>query len=119
MISATEWSDIEKMAKGVGVDGFIPKPLFPSSVVDCISEYAGMEEYIANDASACEGKGDTAIFEGRRILVAEDIEINREIFAAMLEPTGLDIDFAENGRAALEKFRQAPEAYGLIFKNRK
>jgi signal transduction histidine kinase len=54
-------------------------------------------------------------FKNRKILVAEDIEINREIVAALLEPTGVVIDFAENGRAAYEKFMAAPSAYDMIF----
>jgi PAS domain S-box-containing protein len=114
MISATEWSDIEEMARAAGVDGFIPKPLFPSSVVDCISEYAGIEEYIAeNAAEGGEGKG--AAFESRRILIAEDIEINREIVIALLADTGIGIDTAENGALAVKAFADNPNRYDLIF----
>jgi len=47
-------------------------------------------------------------------LLAEDVDINREIFFALLGGTGLDIDIAENGRIALEKFKASPEAYNLI-----
>jgi len=54
-------------------------------------------------------------FSGCRILLAEDLEINREIVAAMLEPLCLDIDFAANGREALRMFRAGPEKYDLIF----
>jgi CheY-like chemotaxis protein len=114
MISATEWSDIEEMARTAGVDGFIPKPLFPSSVVDCISEYAGIEEYIAENI-ADSGAGKSAVFENRRILIAEDIEINREIVIALLADTGIGIDTAENGALALEAFAKNPERYDLIF----
>jgi CheY-like chemotaxis protein len=113
MISATEWSDIEDMARAAGVDGFIPKPLFPSSVVDCISEYAGIEEYVAEDAAAGEGK--SAVFENRRILIAEDIEINREIVIALLADTGIGIDTAENGALAVKAFADNPARYDLIF----
>jgi signal transduction histidine kinase len=55
------------------------------------------------------------IFEGRRILLAEDIDINREIVAMMLEPTKMTIDFACNGEEALLKFSEAPNVYDLIF----
>ncbi|MDR3230375.1 MAG: response regulator, partial [Synergistaceae bacterium] len=44
MISATEWTEIEADAKAAGVDGFVPKPLFPSNIVDCINEHLGMAE---------------------------------------------------------------------------
>jgi len=54
-------------------------------------------------------------FPGRRILLAEDLEINREIVAAMMEPLCLEIDFAENGKEALRMFSARPEYYDLIF----
>jgi CheY-like chemotaxis protein len=43
------------------------------------------------------------------------VEINREIVQALLEPTGVDIDFAVNGAAAVQMFREAPERYDVIF----
>ncbi|MDR0642223.1 MAG: response regulator [Treponema sp.] len=54
-------------------------------------------------------------YAGRRILLAEDVEINREIVISILEPLGLRIDEAENGREAYEKFSADPAAYDLIF----
>ena len=54
-------------------------------------------------------------FEGRRILLAEDIEINREIVLALLEPARLKIDCAENGAEAVRMFSAAPEGYDMIF----
>jgi CheY-like chemotaxis protein len=53
-------------------------------------------------------------FEGFTVLIAEDVEINREIVAALLEPTLLAIDFAENGEKAVEMFQNNPEKYGMI-----
>jgi CheY-like chemotaxis protein len=55
-----------------------------------------------------------ACFAGYRVLLAEDIDINREIFCALVEDTGLDIEVAENGRIALEKFQAAPQSYDAI-----
>ena len=55
------------------------------------------------------------IFAGRRILLAEDVEINREIVRALLEPTKLEIDFAENGAEAVRKFTEDPLKYDMIF----
>jgi hemerythrin-like metal-binding protein len=53
-------------------------------------------------------------FEGRCILLAEDVELNREIVMALLEPTLIAIDCAENGREALEMFAAEPGKYDLI-----
>jgi CheY-like chemotaxis protein len=54
-------------------------------------------------------------FSGRRALLAEDIDINREVVTALLEPTNLEVDCAEDGAEALEKFKAAPGAYDIIF----
>jgi CheY-like chemotaxis protein len=111
MISATEWSTIEKDARSAGVSKFIPKPLFASALMDMINECLGSQ------AKATEA--DTPIldgcFKGRRILLAEDIEINREIVISLLEPTLIEVECAENGLEAVEKFRAAPEKYEMIF----
>jgi signal transduction histidine kinase len=55
------------------------------------------------------------IFEGRRLLLAEDIDINREIVASMLEPTKITIDCAVNGEEAVRMFSESPNDYDLIF----
>jgi len=58
---------------------------------------------------------DAPIFTGKRILLAEDIDINREIFIALLEDTEVAIDCAENGLKACSMFADAPDAYDMIF----
>jgi len=55
------------------------------------------------------------IFAGRRILLAEDVEINREIVLALFESTKLEIDCAVNGKDAVRKFSENPDSYELIF----
>ncbi|MDR1733069.1 MAG: response regulator [Synergistaceae bacterium] len=54
-------------------------------------------------------------FEDCRVLLAEDVEINREIVLSLLEPMGLSIDCAQNGLEAFEKFRASPGRYDMIF----
>ncbi|MDR0197099.1 MAG: response regulator [Oscillospiraceae bacterium] len=53
-------------------------------------------------------------FIGKRLLLVEDIEINREIVMALLADTGLKIDCAENGRAALKAMKANPGKYDLV-----
>ncbi|MDR2607294.1 MAG: response regulator [Treponema sp.] len=53
-------------------------------------------------------------FKGRRILLVEDIDINREIVRTVLEPIGIVIDEAENGKIAFEKYAADPRGYDLI-----
>jgi CheY-like chemotaxis protein len=54
------------------------------------------------------------IFTGKKILIIEDIKINRDIVRMMLEKTGVAMDFAENGITALELFNLNHESYDLI-----
>ncbi|MCL2068833.1 MAG: ATP-binding protein [Oscillospiraceae bacterium] len=65
--------------------------------------------------TAIESPDETCCFEGYRALLAEDLEINREIVTAVLEPTRLSIDCAENGTQAVRMFSEAPERYDIIF----
>ena len=72
------------------------------------------ETSVNNDAIAPEEYAE-GCFRNRKILVVEDIAINREIVAALLEFTGVAIDFAEDGRMAHEIFARNPQAYDMIF----
>jgi signal transduction histidine kinase/CheY-like chemotaxis protein len=54
-------------------------------------------------------------FSGRRILLAEDVELNREIVLALLEPTRISVECAENGSLAVRIFNASPEAFDMIF----
>ena len=112
MISAAEWDAIAEDAQKAGVDGFIPKPLFPSQIVDCISSHLDLQKFI-KEKPVAEHRGDH-IFEGFTLLLVEDVEINREIVLTLLEDTGAVIDCAENGIEALAKFKKAPSKYHLI-----
>jgi CheY-like chemotaxis protein len=111
MISSTEWNVIADEAKAAGVDRFLPKPLFASDIADSINECLGIGGTPADD----EKIGEDDKFPGRCVLLAEDVEINREIVAALLEPTELEIVNAENGLEALEMFQEQPERFDMIF----
>jgi len=109
LVSAAEWSSIADEANKAGIDKFLSKPLFPSAIADVIAETIGvqhLEEEKKNDYSG--------IFEGYKILLAEDVEINREIIDTLIEPTLLKMDVAENGIEAVEMFIKSPDDYDLI-----
>ncbi|MDR1929044.1 MAG: response regulator [Treponema sp.] len=112
MISSAQWTSIESEAKTAGVDKFLSKPLFPSAIADCMSRCLGQDMLMA-DAGAKPEQMDN--FEGRRMLLAEDVEINREIVLSLLAPTSLAIDCVENGAEAVRIFTEGPEKYDLIF----
>jgi len=111
MISAVEWSVIADESKKAGVDKFLSKPLFPSTIIDIINECTGADKEKEEETQA----DTTDIFAGRCILLVEDVEINREVVQILLEPTKLEIDCAENGVQAVNMFSKAPNKYNLIF----
>ena len=111
MFSAAVWSSIEPEAKKAGVDKFLSKPLFPSNILDCINDFFG-DVPLDNKQNAM---GNNITFPDHCILLAEDVDINREIVLTLLEPTLLKIECAENGEAAVKMFSEAPEKYEMIF----
>jgi len=112
MTSFLEWNKIEKLADGVGVHRFISKPLFPSSILDAINEIVGNTIKNLKIETVMEEKAPD--FSDATLLLAEDVEINREIFIALLEDTNINIDVAENGRIAVNKFKENPDRYNII-----
>ncbi|MDR2770496.1 MAG: response regulator [Clostridiales Family XIII bacterium] len=111
LISAMDWNVIEAEAKGAGVDKFLSKPIFPSAVSDCINECLGLATLLAAETPIAE----TDNFSGCRVLLAEDVEINREIVLALLEGTALAFDCAENGAEAVRMYSEDPARYDIIF----
>jgi len=111
LITGAERGEFEKRSEEVGVDMVLQKPIFPSDIVDAINTFIGIDHLEIEEANA----GSANLFEGYRVLLAEDVEINREIVTALLSPTGLLIDCAENGTEAVRMFLNAPDRYDLIF----
>ena len=109
MISATDWSFIEDRANEAGVNKFLSKPLFISSIADCINESFGVPARVSHTSGSVES------YEGHCILLAEDVEINREIVLALLESTNLEIHCATNGLEAVNAFIADPLKYDMIF----
>ena len=110
MISSTEWPAIEQQARAAGVDKFLPKPLFMSVVIDAMTECIGAEMCLDKPVSV-----EMPDFRDKHILLAEDIDINREIVLSLLEPTGVTITCAENGQIALDTFANNPDTFDMIF----
>ncbi|MCL2210891.1 MAG: response regulator [Treponema sp.] len=111
MITAAEWCTVEKEARDAGVDKFLSKPLFPSCIAGAINEALGIQNKKVKETE----KDIKGLFKGRRILLVEDVEINRDIVMTLLEPTEIEIDCAENGQDALDKFSANPEKYDMVF----
>jgi len=111
MISGTAWEEIKKDAHAAGVDRYLAKPLFPSIIEACILDCLGL----SSDEDSESQNQQRSTFPGMHVLLAEDLEINREIVIALLEDTGLTFACAENGKECVRLFEANPESYDLIF----
>ncbi|GHU50614.1 hypothetical protein AGMMS49975_02010 [Clostridia bacterium] len=97
-------------------DDYLKKPLIPTEIIDCIYRYMQKNTQTAGeDAADIQDEEEDITFVGKHILIVEDVDINREIITALLEPTEIEIDLAENGQEALDMFIAGHEKYDMIF----
>lgn len=100
LISAYDWSEFEEEAREAGINGFISKPLFKSTLYNALCQY--MDTQTENDPL------NTNIdLSGRRILLAEDNELNWEVASELLSDLGVELDWAEDGQICLDKFQKS------------
>ena len=109
IITAYDWADIEDEAMEAGVTAFVSKPLFPSDLRKVLKRCCGIED------TAEEVKPEEFDLNGRKLLLVEDNEMNREIATEILEECGVILDTAEDGTVAVDIMRSArPGQYDLI-----
>ena len=111
--------------KGATFGSILHKPIFMGPLLEklyaCLTQDPALAHTKDSSNTALETgaatnstERQTPDFSNHKILIAEDIEINREIIAALLEPTNVSITFAENGREAIEAFSKEPEGFSII-----
>ena len=103
ILTSYNWDDIEDEARQAGVDTFVAKPLFAGTVLDEFRE--------AFKKKNAELVRETVDLKGRRVLLAEDVAVNAEIMMMVLSMREIQVDHAENGRIAVEKFAEHEEGY--------
>ena len=111
LISAYDWAEIEDKARGVGISGFIAKPLFKSTL------YHGLKQYTEENKTKAKQveKPDEMSLKGLRILVAEDNDLNWEVANMLLSEAGMICDHAENGEKCVDMFLASkPGTYAAI-----
>ena len=113
ILSAYDWSGVEEEARDAGVNGFISKPLFKSRLVYLFNQLVGNDKDQTHPETEQSGN---MLFSAKRILLAEDNELNREIAEEILSQTGVTVESVENGQEALERFQEMGENYyDMIF----
>lgn len=108
VLTAYDWSNIEDEARDAGVTAFCSKPLF-------MSELRGILEQPLTPEEHTETKPDIPDFTGKRVLLAEDNELNQEIALEILKGTGFEVETAANGSEAVQLMKAAqPNYYDLV-----
>ncbi|WP_292919610.1 response regulator, partial [Oscillibacter sp. CAG:155] len=106
LISAYDWSEVEKEARQAGISGFIAKPLFKSTL------YYGLSRFAVSGGGTAETPAEILPdYTGRRILLAEDNDLNWEIANELLSVHGFTLDWAENGKICVDKFRASQPGF--------
>ncbi|MCI9080798.1 MAG: response regulator [Lachnospiraceae bacterium] len=109
LISAYDWSEFETEAREAGINGFMPKPLFQSTLFYNLRKYMGIED------DCDQNQAEKAELSEGRILLAEDNELNWEVASELLSDLGLELEWAEDGQICLEKFEKSSAGfYDLI-----
>ena len=109
ILTAYDWSDIEEEAKKAGVTAFCAKPVFLSELRKIL------EEPFTVHSTASDILEDDIIFEGKRILLVEDNELNQEIAVEILQEAGFQVETADDGAAAVDRLKKAvPGQYDLV-----
>lgn len=109
LFTAYDWREIEHEAMEIGVEHFLQKPFFMSSFKDAIQRMMGTgPKKVLND-------DERTMMAGKRVLVAEDIDINQLVLVKLLGTLGAESDIVENGQEAVEKFINSPaDRYDMI-----
>lgn len=105
LISAYDWGDIEEQLQGSHFEGFIAKPLFKSTL------YSHLKQYVDGAKKEAVKAQEEFDFQGRHILLAEDIDINWEIANEILSSVGLILDRAENGKICVDMLEASEPGY--------
>ena len=105
ILTAYDWHHIEKEAREAGVTAFCAKPLFRSELLNALRNVE------AGVSSKDITKNPKEQFRGKRVLIVDDVELNREIATAVIEDAGIIADTAENGRAAVDMVAQPKDGY--------
>ena len=109
ILTAYDWSDIEEEAREAGVTAFCSKPLFLSELRNVLAA-----PYMDQESTE-ETEGSELRFDGKRILLVEDNELNQEIAQTILENAGFLIDTADDGSIAVEQIKEmSGDTYDLI-----
>ena len=107
ILTAYDWADIEDEARQAGVTAFVSKPLFMSELRDALTH-----KVVSGRQPLLPKHGD---YTGKKVLLVEDNELNREIATAILEEAGLKVDAVEDGTDAVARMNEAAEdEYDLI-----
>lgn len=111
IISAYDWSGIEVEAGQAGINGFIQKPFFKSTLYHNIHKH-----YLHSGLEQTPAELEWDVLLGKRLLLVDDNEINLEIAQEILSNLGAAVETARNGQEAVGRFAHSPVGYyDMIF----
>jgi CheY-like chemotaxis protein len=103
MMTALDRQEVMRNASDAGLDGFLTKPVKESVLVDTITDIFGRQVGVLSETSAGGSSDGSESLVGRRVLLVEDIELNRDLVAELLADLGISVTMAFNGREGVEQ----------------
>ena len=114
VLTAYDWTDFESEARQAGVTAFVSKPIFMSELRTVLTQPAIKEGLESLEIE--KEKKEIYDYSGKRVLLVEDNELNREIATAILEEAGMKVDSVDDGDVAVSTIHNAPaDQYDLVF----
>ncbi|MEJ1385216.1 MAG: response regulator [Candidatus Sedimenticola sp. (ex Thyasira tokunagai)] len=112
MVTSYGRDEVLRVAEQAGVDGFLLKPVSPSTLLDAVM--AALGHKIGRPKPQPEGSREETItsFRGTKCLLVEDNEVNREFATELLVSLDVEVDHAHNGKVALARVQQ--HRYDLV-----
>ena len=108
ILTAYDWTDIEQEAREAGVTAFCAKPLFLSELYEVLQNASAAEE------EPLVPPIDPEEFIGKKILLVEDVELNREIAATILSEAGIEVFCAQDGQEAVDYMADPAKSVDLV-----
>ncbi len=117
MVTAFGREDIRTQAEGMGIDGYLLKPVTPSTLYETLVELFGVADHGADLARATKAAGTSHDATGIRILLVEDNEVNQQVAAELLESAGASVRIANHGGEAVKILTEGeqPPPFDIVF----
>jgi two-component system sensor histidine kinase/response regulator len=117
MVTAFGREDIRPQAEEMGIEGYLLKPVTPSTLYDTLVELFGVAGHDAEPSRSASAAAASLDATGIRILLVEDNEVNRQVATELLQSVGASVRIANHGGEAVKILTEGeqPAPFDIVF----